>query len=273
MSENKGQWLDVAQFWNQVGTPLRPSIEDVTFMTKIVHEWSRNNGSIRALILGVTPELHDLDWPVGTKLMAVDRTQAMIDYVWPGSSHAVICSNWLDMPLQNASYDIVLCDGGFHLLSHPVDQQRLINKLQRVIAPNGLCLFRLFVPPTTAETPNDVWQDLIALKIPNLNVLKLRLGMALQQDVTDGVELAKVWDKLWEWSAADFNQLANYLNWPIEHLLIINTYRNNKARYHFLCTEGVCEAFCNQGFKWEYIYTPTYTLGERCPTVVLNRLP
>ena len=268
-----GHWSDIARLWEQVGPPLRPSAEDIAFLNDAIGSWARDNGAPRALILGVTPELYHLPWPNGTDVLAVDHTQSMIDAVWPGPRNAVICADWTTMPLQTGSQDIVLCDGGVHLLAYPHEHSKFVQTLHRVIASDGLCIFRLFIPPKEREAPGDVLQDLLEAKISNLNLLKIRLGMALHEDITQGVRLKRVWDAIHRVSP-DFNRLASRVGWPVEHLRIINTYRNCSTRYFFLSIGDVRRLFCKRpgGFTLKAVYVPGYELGERCPTVVFRRI-
>jgi SAM-dependent methyltransferase len=265
-------WPDISRVWEQVGSPLRPSAQDISFFNSTINSWANEKRTPRALILGVTPELYNLPWPDGTDLLAVDRTQGMINNVWPGPRNAAICDDWTTMPLQSGSRDIVLCDGGVHLLTYPHEHRKFVQTLHRVIAPDGLCIFRLFIPPEKREEPEKVLQDLLDAKISNLNLLKLRLDMALHKDITQGVQLGLVWDAIHQ-AAPDFNRLASRLGWSLEHLLVINTYRDCQTRYHFLNLDDVRHLFCENpgGFRLEAVNVPTYELGERCPTVVFRR--
>lgn len=259
--------------WSQVGPPLRPCLEDVTFVETEVNRWADSNEAPRALILGVTPELYHLPWPEGTDVMAVDHTQEMINALWQGPKGAVLCAEWTSIPLPDASRDIVLCDGGLHLLSYPAGQTDLVEMMSQLVAPGGLFIVRLFAPFGPQETPDDVLEDLINGKIPNLNILKLRLGMSMQPNATNGVALAEVWEKLRS-VAPDFDELATHIGWPIEHLLVINSYHESRNKYYFVTVDEVRRLFCDSpgGFELECIHTPDYELSDRCPTIVFRRL-
>ncbi|MEA2734108.1 MAG: hypothetical protein QOE14_559 [Humisphaera sp.] len=259
-----GHWSEIARRWEQVGPPLRPSEEDLAVYAAVVRELE----SPRALILGVTPELYRLPWP-GAQMLAADRTRGMIEAVWPGPRNAVVCTDWTALPLECASRDIALCDGGVHLLSYPAGQQKLASELRRIITPGGLCILRLFVPPTTREAADDVIDELLAGRIANLNLLKLRLGMALQESAAQGVELRLIFNVLAN-LAPSLADLADRIGWAREHLLALESYRDSAARYHFVSTEAVISMFCLSpgGFAVEKIHVPGY---ERCPLVVLRR--
>lgn len=131
------QWAAVAKQWGQVGQPLRPSPQDIAVVSEIVSSWANLHGTPRAMILGVTPELYNMSWPVGSEIIAVDHTQAMIDVVWPGPRDAAKCAEWTNMPLPDKSRDIAVCDGGVILLKYPEEHRQLVDELSRIIALNG----------------------------------------------------------------------------------------------------------------------------------------
>jgi SAM-dependent methyltransferase len=266
-------WSDIARRWEQVGSPLRPVDEDLTVSAALIDALTGKYGRApRALILGVTAELYHLPWPAGTDLLAVDHTQAMIDSLWPGAPGTALCAAWQTMPLPDSSRDLVLCDGGATLLEYPREHRMLVANLRRILSPGGLCAFRLYVPPATREAPEAVLDDLLQGRIANLNVLKLRLGMAMQEHESEGVELAAVWRKLSE-AAPDLRALAVRIGWDPEHLLAIETYRDCAFRYRFLRVETIQSLFTVDpgGFECLDLRYPRYALGERCPTIVLRR--
>ena len=262
-----GHWSDIARRWAQVGPPLRPSAEDVAVYAGIV----RTIKSPRALILGVTPELYRLPWPSDASVLAADHTFGMIEAVWPGPREAVMCADWRDLPLPDASRNLVMCDGGVHLLPYPHGQRKLATTLHRVIEPGGVCILRLFVPPAVRESGDQVLDDLLAGRIPNLNVLKLRLGMALQENANVGVELRLIFDVIAR-LAPSISDLADRLGWPREHLLAVESYRDSRTRYHFVTIDEVIDLFCLSpgGFEVEKTHVPA--AYERCPFVVLRRV-
>lgn len=270
--DRAGHWPAVARLWRQVGPPLRPAGQDIGFCSDAVGEWVRQRGAPRVLLLGVTPELYRLAWPKGTDFLAVDRTQAMIDTVWPGPKEAVQRTDWLALALPDSSRDVVLCDGGLHLLAYPQEQRWLVRLLRGVLSDRGLCILRLYVPPPQRESPDAVLKDLLEGRIANLSILKLRLGMSLLDSVAEGVELGTVWQAIHQ-VAPDLERLASRIGWPVEHMLAINTYRGSTARYYFVTVEQVSDLFCGSpgGFEVLRLCVPSYELGQQCPTIVFQR--
>ena len=264
-------WSPLANYWKQVGTPLRPSFEDSNLYLRFAQEWIDCHGTPRVLLLGVTPEIYQLPWPKGHTFIAADRTPAMIEHVWPGSRANVVLADWRSLPFRPDSFDLVFCDGGLHLLSYPDGQRQLINRLHQVVAPGGRCIFRLFVPPSTFESPEMVLKDLLAGQIENLNLLKLRLGMAMQSSPQAGSSLRSIWNRLRELSS-DWQTLATLLQWEFNHLKAIDAYRDSEALYHFVSITEAANLFCEFGqFSYNQGFIPDYPLGERCPFVVFER--
>jgi hypothetical protein len=267
-----GNWPRLARQWRQVGPPLRCVAQDLGFFWDAASGWIARHGAPRVLLLGVTPELYRLPWPEGTDFLAADHTRAMIENVWPGPKEAALCTDWVDLALPEGSRDIVLCDGGLQLNAYPHKQKRLVALLRGILAAGGLCILRLYAPTGERESPEEVLRDLLTRRIPNLNILKLRLGMSMMADVSEGVELDAMWRAVHK-AVPDPEGLAAKLGWEAEHLLVINTYRGSTMRYHFVTVDQVRHMFCADpgGFELLSIRVPSYEFGEHCPTLVLQR--
>lgn len=253
---------------------MRPSSEDLAYVWASASEWIDKKGTPRVLLLGVTPELYQLPWPAGTDLLAVDRSQAMIDAMWLGPKEAVLCEDWLRMELPEGSRDIALLDGGLHLLSYPRGQLTLIRLLHHVLSDEGLCIFRLFVLPSRPETPDAVIGDLLEGKIGNPSILKLRWLMSMQKDAEAGFELGAAHDTLVE-AVPDLEALAAKLGWRTDTMQGIHNQRGLMSKVHLLTLEQTIDSFCGDsgGFGVRRLQTPSYELGECCPTVALQRFP
>lgn len=269
----RAHWPQIAGQWNLVGSPLRPSAEDISLFAATMEDMPKTTPAPRALVLGVTPELYGLAWPEGTSILAVDHTRAMINALWPGPSGSALEADWTKLPLPPASRDIALCDGGLHLVGFPAGQREMVSRLHKILAERGVAAFRLFASPAERESAAAVLEDLFMKRVPSLNVLKIRLGMALQENPVEGIRLGRVWEVLHR-AAPDFNALAGQVGWPLDHLLVINTYHGSSKRYHFVSLEQACRLFCEEpgGFDLVRTVTPSsYALSERCPIVVFRR--
>jgi SAM-dependent methyltransferase len=218
------------------------------------------------LLLGVTPELFAMRWPL-TTVVAVDRSQEMLDLVWPGSRGAARRAAWTALPLRAASCDIVLCDGGLHLLRYPTEQQALVAELCRVVPPGGACVFRLFVPPANREPVEAILADLRADQPLDINVIKLRMAMALQSSPDEGVRVRDVWHAISAVAPDGARQ-----GWSAGEMATLDAYRHSDAVYSFVTVDEVEALFGWRGsFALESVRFATYELGDRCPIVSLRR--
>ncbi len=250
---------------------MRPVAQDLEYYWDYISAWMQKHGSPRVLLLGVTPELYSLPWPKGTDFLAVDNAQAMIDAMWPGPKEAVQCADWLCLNLPDSSRDIVLCDGGLHLLKYPQEQKGLVLLIRRILSDQGLCIFRLFALPTPQEPPEAVIKDLLNGRILNNSILKVRLAMSLQRNAEEGVELRRICSRILE-AAPDLEKLAAKIGWTLEHTMTINNYKDLGSRFHFLTVEQSIDLFCRDpgGFQMSRLQVPSYELGQSCPTVAMQ---
>lgn len=267
-------WQAIARRWAEIGSPLRPAPEDLGFVATEAAAWSAAHGRPpRVLILGVTPELCRLGWPAGATVRAADRSPDMVAAVWPGDPSAVVCSDWraLGKVHPPGTFDIVVCDGGLHLASHPDGQRELAGCVADLLAPGGLAIFRLFALPAASESPEAVLAALRAGSIPDMNRLKLRLGMALQRDTASGVRLGDVWDCVAS-VEPDLAALAARLGWSRAHAEALVSYRGSDDRYHFATREATLALFASEPrLRHARAHVPSYPAGDHFPTEVWER--
>jgi hypothetical protein len=176
------------------------------------------------------------------------------------------------MPFQHLSRDVVFCDGGVTAVPFPEGTGRLVDSLDHVLVPGGICALRLYVPPSTRESATAVLEDMVAGRIATLNLLKLRLGMALQTDPHVGVELGTIWSTIHA-AAPNFNELALRTGWGLDHLSAIMAYRDSAVRYYFPTAEQVLAVFAERApaFTLQHSRRPSYKLGECCPVIILRK--
>ena len=124
-----------------------------------------------------------------------------------------------------------------------------------------------------SESPDAVIEALLAGEIPNLHILKLRLGMAIQQSSNRGaVLLNDIWKRL-RLVEDDWSTLADRIGWTVEHLRYIDCYRNPNSLYHFYPETEIAEQFCNQNrFQVKSVIYSDYALGERCPIATFQKI-
>lgn len=268
-----GPWKRHARQWTHVGPPLRPSPEDLAVPRATIAEWiavsGRTDPSI--LVMGVTPELCAMRPEPDGRAIAVDQSIDMIRSVWPGRASArdhAVSANWRFLPLATRSIDLVLGDGFMTNLPYPTGYASSLAEMHRLLRTGGRCVIRCFVQPDGHEMIGDVFSDLSGGRIGNFHVLKWRLAMALQPDARRGVPVKEIWNTLLrEWGRVDL--LSERFGWPLAEVRTIDAYGDVETRYSFPTLAQTRESFAAAGFHVVGTATPSYELGERCPTFVL----
>jgi SAM-dependent methyltransferase len=272
MSGQACHWEQHAKQWRFVGLPLRPSREDVRIMEGLARRYGQAPRML-ALLFGVTPELAAMDWPDGTRLLAVDRSEGMIRHVWPQSGMGIashmIRGDWNALPIRGGSLDMVIGDGFYTPLNYPQDYLRLGAELVRVLRPGGLYLIRAFIRPDVPETIRAIKADLFAARIGSFHAFKWRLAMALHGSLQEGVQLSEVWNQ-WHAMRCEADQAGVSLSWPAEEIATIDAYRGVAARYTFPTLAELRDVL-QPHFIEKECHIPGYELGGRCPILLLAR--
>lgn len=264
-------WERHAIDWRHFGSPLRPSPEDVVWMERALLSATP---APKALMLGVTPELAAMRWPIGTRLMAVDRCPAMIRHVWPRDhvppGAVALRGAWNLLPLVDGVLDVVVGDGIDTLIAFPHEADALFAEVRRVLRPDGLFLLRAFVRPLQGESLDAVHDDLAAGRIGSFHAYKWRLAMALHGALAEGVLPAEIW-RAWRECVPDPAVLVRQTGWPPEAVATIDAYRESPARYSFPTLDELTQAL-GRHFVVTVPHLPGYELGERCPLFALRPL-
>jgi SAM-dependent methyltransferase len=259
-------WARASQLWDFVGPPLRPHPTEI----KLFREALPPAEELQcALLFGVTPELYALPWPGHTELFAIDTARVMIETVWPGSRDAIVRGDWMALPFSRGSMDVLLIDNGLALHSYPDGQASLAASMRRVIRPGGVCIMRLLAQPEKRESVEDVVADID--QIPDLNALKFRLWMALQETAARGVRRHDVWKAIHDAARGDLAALAERTGWPTTHVLSVDYHRDVQLTYHFSGVDQVRELFAD-GFEIERVQYADHMFGHACPVVSLRRV-
>lgn len=266
-------WDKHSRQWKWFSPPLRPSVQDIDFLQRFMTEKSAAAGcnSLRALLLGVTPEIATMRWPLGTRLLAFDRNLRMIKNVWPGNpsvSATAVCADWIGMPVADKVFDVVVGDGCFCAMSCPEGYESLNREVRRVLKPNGLFVIRAFIKPDKSETAAAVFDDLNAGRIGNFHIFKWRLAMALHGNLTQGVRVIDVWN-VWNEAVAEPAHLARQFGWPIETIRTIDAWREINGCYTFPRLAEFHDTIAPY-FTEIARFHPHYEMGDRCPTLVFT---
>ena len=253
-----------------VRPPWHPSREDAAFM----REWTSpvlEKASVRkVLVLGVTPEIAQLGWPSGTRIVGIDSSPAMIASLWQGSppalSHAV-CAPWQQMPLKDAQFDAVVGDGSLNALPSLEEYRKVLGEVSRVLKSDGVLVLRCFVKPSHVETPERVLLKAMEREFPTTAAFRLRLAFAVTN--ADGsIGLAALRDAF-NALVPDRDALARVTGWPRQDIDRVDTDKESRVRLTFP-TQSQLVSLSEPIFRLTDSARGTYTQSEYCPTFLFR---
>lgn len=218
-------------------------------------------------MLGVTPEYARFRWPAKTTLIACERSESMIQHVWPGStleSATVIQGNWLDLTQDLGKFDLILGDGVLTQLAYQDQYDELGWRVSNLLLPGGRLLLRLFASSGEPEAPEHVLEN---ATITNVNEFKLRLGMALSNTRSAyDVAVSEIWSV---WDQARRERPGLNERWSAEAASTIEGYRESAATYSFPPLNRIQPTF-SRHINVAKVYVPNYKFGDCCPTMIFR---
>lgn len=267
----KTYWDGFAEGYAQLGPPLTPAPEDAALALAAIAEWSASHPgrAPRAILLGVTPGMAQLQFPANSWLTAIDQSAPMTRWAWPGNvsgQRSVVRGNWLALPFQDRSCDLVLGDAAMNCLRFETSLPALATEVRRVLEPEGLFILRCFAHPPVKEDPAAVVRELH--RHPSFHHFKLRLMMALQPSAECGMPVHDVY-RYWTRCDVDRASLAAQTGWSRESIDTIELHRGPNT-VHTFPTLAEFQAVLSKFFSEISVSTPSYFLGESCPTLVLR---
>lgn len=238
-------WKEIAYMWNNYFTsPSRISKGELDQYRKWLEEINPSKKPMKGLVLGATPELRDTLFDLGYQVYSIDINLdmflAMDDLLKSKNPNEVLIkSNWLDNPLQNHFFDVVVGDAV--LPNIPWDERaHLLSEVKRILKPNGVFLTRAFCVPNKKQFSNvDEILEHFSNKMPNMQsalemVLELQILAYNPKDHQGSFAKAK---KL----------LENY------HVLKGKKFKHKGLqKIHDVVWEFWCDKFVNKVFLYAY---------------------
>ena len=145
-------WQQIAYTWkNYFTVPSRISPQEVGKYREWLEEINQDKKPLKGLVLGATPELRDALSDFSYKVYSIDINLDMFLAMDELLQHknpdeVLIKSNWLDTPLAENYFDVVLGDAVFPNIPWE-DRPRLLAEIQRLLKPSGVFLTRAFCVP------------------------------------------------------------------------------------------------------------------------------
>lgn len=263
-------WNNQSCWWKYVGQPTRPSFEDQSIISSIIKRKRQATSSTQAVVLGVTPEMIQLDWSEGTTIKAVDMNASMIETLYkPHDSFPTTVQQeyWQSMSIESNSVDVVVGDGIFTPLGEIDGYHALFHEILRILKPDGFMVIRAFIRPDFAESIEIILEDALAGKIKHFGTLKWRLAMALVENnfCVIPAEVHSAFNKLFP----DRSRLTTLTNWSIEEINTIDAYQNMNTTFTFP-TLSELKSISEIYVKIIDIKYGKYELSDRCPIIVFG---
>ena len=269
--ESRTYWSGLAAAYSLLDSPLLPSTEDIRTIKEAVARWLATHAavSVKALLLGVTPAIANMEWPGGSWLLGVDNSAAMLGSVWPGdvpNRRSAVCGDWRAVPAADSSVNVVIGDGSFSCVRYPDALRAVVAEMHRVLTADGILILRCYLQSDRRDSPDDVIEDLLRGAIPTFHAFKLRLLISMQQSPEEGVVLDKVY-RYWNSRRIDADDLALRTGWPAALVRSLELYRGTST-VHAFPTLMQLRAVLAPYFDEISLSTPSYPLGERCPILM-----
>jgi hypothetical protein len=264
-------WDNFARIYEALASPLIPTREDLGFMEEAIDGWACKHPRARlnALLLGATPGIAGIQWPEGSLLTAIDRSMEIATSIWPGNTPGrrwMACGDWLDLPLRRASCSVVIGDCGINCLRYPDGFRRLAASVRHVLSDDGIFVMRAFVQPDQQEDPEAVFAD--RFQCANFHHFKLRLMMAMQRSVEQGIPVNEVY-RFWTNQRVDKESLSVHTGWDRREIETIELHNGPNTVHTFPTLQEMSSVL--DGFFGEISTSvPSYPGGDRCPTLVLR---
>jgi len=270
--DNASLWGIYAQSWHGQSVPLRPGPDDIGNYKAALHTITDTAVLKHAIILGVTPELHELLKNSEFCVKSIDSNRQMIERVWPGSIDTAICNDWIKIDELGIVFDLCVCDGGFHLLDFR-NQASLAEKLGSMTSKGSAVVFRLFLPPESHQTISTTILDSLENgQIQDLNYLKVNLWHAADLNSGGKVVLTDIWKALLKRSGNDVPAYLSSLGFSLPEIEAVCIYENNNAAYYFSSLQSVEEMFSvRAGLELTSVKYPNYVQGEQFPVITFKK--
>ena len=175
------------------------------------------------------------------------------------------------MPVESHSVDLVLGDGCLSLLDYPAGYEALIRETRRVLTVGGRWLLRVFARPELPETVANVEEALFAGRVGSFDSVKWRLATALQESLRQGVGLSDVLET-WRTVSSRVGKLPSSSGWDRKSVATIEAYEGSSMRYTFPSLSEIRE-MVKRSYREIACSTPSYELGDRFPTIMLEAFP
>lgn len=199
------EWATVAAVYRYYDPPFLPTQEDLRYMesafSRVAERFTKTGEpSWRGLILGVTPSLANLAWPVGTRVEAYDNSAAMVGRVWPGDGatpwgwREAVVDSWETLSDRPDAFHFACGDGSFNSFNSTAPPGVLFEILGATLKTGGICALRVYLRSPENPSPEQVIEEFISGRWTNPSIFRFLMCGALQHSFDEGMVVGDFYD-------------------------------------------------------------------------------
>ncbi|HLC98517.1 MAG TPA: class I SAM-dependent methyltransferase [Candidatus Nanoarchaeia archaeon] len=137
----------IAHSWGQLTSPARPTKDELRIIKeylKSIRDVSKKGKGM--LILGATPEFRDIGHELGFNVTLIDINPKMVKamrFLMKNKKRKenVVRANWLEMPLPEKSFDVVMGEQSVNIIKVK-DYQRFLKQIRKVMKEDGILIMK-----------------------------------------------------------------------------------------------------------------------------------
>jgi SAM-dependent methyltransferase len=258
----------------RVSTPISPLPDDIRFYEAHAarHAGEEDEVNLHALLLGVTPAIVTMRWPMDTRLVALDWSEGMFRNVFPHRGVAAFArsvrGDWREMPLADHSIDFVVGDGCYSTFPTLEGPAQLNREVARVLRPGGLFCLRCHRRADQPVALEQLFGRLLAGEFRDLDMFRWQLAMSVHGESRDGVCLGDVWT-VWRDHVPDSRKLQASFGWSDDAIANMDGWKESRSRY-FFPTLAQLRELVSADFDLDDCDIPEYEWGEHFPRLTMS---
>ncbi len=263
ITESTQHFAALAAVWSQLQLPLRPREPVPTRLRAVLPKGVKD-----VLVLGVTPDYAD----IAPDVTALDWSEGMIAHVWPGDTETrrAVQGDWRDMPFEDAQFDAVVGDNSLAFLPFPDQIGRAFAQVRRVLRPEGLAVFRMFLAPDQQPGDADLVRFGRALKGRSSDALRWRVAMqAACEAATPNVIADDGW-RVFQRAFPDMASLVEGNEWGADEVRRLALFDGSTMALSFPTRAELARVALQHFATLELLSSGSYLMAEDAPFVVMR---
>jgi hypothetical protein len=258
-------WDDFHRRWSRLTPPLRANQEVVAAITRLIADRKE-----RALLLGVTPELAN----IADSIVAVDKSQSMIDRIWPGDTQArkAVLGNWQQIPLSRREFTTVIGDGSLNTIAF-ADYAVVFSQLEKILLPGARLAVRIYETPERCETMDEIRSATMAGRAGGFHAFKWRLAMTIASGAKNPTVAVAAIHALFVREFPDRDALGAATGWSRDVIDEVDAYAGQDLLYSFPTRREILSVLPKEFSNPRFEISGTYELAERCPIFIADFAP